>query len=320
MRFRLFFIVAIAWLTAIVPAWAQFKQDESDGTKIGAASTTRWRYGMIIKASGGACRGLNGYAPIPTDWPEQQVTTVNEEVSPEAKIQYETVDGGVRIMKVRIGQLPAGQEAKALVTVEIRRNAILAPENTDIYKLPELKKLPQNIRRYLTHSPKIESRDPKIRELAKTVGADKEKAWDHVEAIYDFVREKIKYQNGPLRSAVAALKEGVGDCEEMTGLFIAICRAAEIPARTVWVPGHCYPEFYLIDDKGQGHWFPCQIAGSREFGGINELRPILQKGDNFRPARNSKERQRYMTESLTGTPMPGGGQPQVRFVRESVPK
>ena len=116
------------------------------------------------------------------------------------------------------------------------------------------------------------------------------------------------------------MRDGTGDCEEITSLFIAICRAADIPARTVWVPGHCYPEFYLEDDKGQGHWFPCQSAGAREFGGISELRPILQKGDNFRPPKNSHERQRYMAEYLTGSPSPGGGKPQVKFIREAVAK
>ena len=119
---------------------------------------------------------------------------------------------------------------------------------------------------------------------------------------------------------MAALRDGTGDCEEITSLFIAICRAAEIPARTVWVSGHCYPEFYLEDDKGKGHWFPCQSAGAREFGGITELRPILQKGDNFRPPKNSHERQRYMAEYLTGSPGPGGGKPQVKFIREAVAK
>ena len=124
--------------------------------------------------------------------------------------------------------------------------------------------------------------------MAKEIGADKEKAWDRVEAIYDWVREKVKYKNGPLKGALAALKDGTGDCEELSSLFIAICRAADIPARTVWVPGHCYPEFYLVDDKGAGHWFPCQSAGSREFGGITEIRPILQKGDNFRPPKGGQ--------------------------------
>ena len=253
------------WLGLATSASAQFKEggSEPNDTKTGQTQVTRWRTGMTIKASGGACKGLAGYTPIPTDWPEQEVNTVNEEKGGGAQISYETVDGGAKIMTVRVGHLASGDEAKAIVTVEIRRSTILPPEKTDIYSIPDPAKLTRQIRLYLTPSPKIESRDPKIRELAKEVGADQEKAWDHVEAIYDWVRGKIKYQNGPLKGALAALKDGTGDCEEITSLFIAICRAASIPARSVWVPGHCYPEFYLVDKNGQGRWFPCQSAGKR---------------------------------------------------------
>ncbi len=311
-------VAAGVWLGAVAPAAAQFKEGGDEETKVGAAQTSRWRVGVVIRASGGSCRGLAGYLPVPTDWPEQEVRVVEEDISPAVKVRYQILDGGAKIMDLQIAQLGAGQEAKALVTVEIRRNAILPPENTDGYVFADAKKLPRDLRLYLGPSPKIESRDPKIRELAKKIGADEEKAWDKVEAIYDWVREHVKYQNGPLKGALAALKDGTGDCEELTSLFIAICRAANIPARTVWVQGHCYPEFYLLDESGKGHWFPCQIAGAREFGGISELRPILQKGDNFRTPRNPKERQRYLAESLTGKPMPGGGKPQVQFIREVV--
>jgi hypothetical protein len=320
MSLRLGATLVIVWLAAVCPVRAQFKQGEPEGTKSGKSEVSRWRAGMVITASGGPCRALVGYVPIPTEWPEQDVKTVEEDISPEAKVTFETVDGGVKVMNVRIGQLAAGQEAKALVTLEICRREVLPPEKTDRFVIPDAKRLPREIRPYLLPSPKIESTNPKIRDLAKTVGVDKEKAWDRVEAIYDWVRSKVKYQNGPLKGAMAALRDGTGDCEELTSLFIAICRAVGVPARTVWVSGHCYPEFYLEDDQGQGHWFPCQSAGARQFGGISDLRPILQKGDNFRPPKGGKERQRYMAEHLSGKPTPGGGKPQVRFVREPAGK
>ena len=76
-----------------------------------------------------------------------------------------------------------------------------------------------------------------------------------------------------IEGARQALDDGFGDCEELTSLFVAMCRAVGIPARCVWVPGHCYPEFYLEDKEGKGHWFPCQAAGSPAFGGIPEKRP-----------------------------------------------
>jgi hypothetical protein len=294
-------------------ALAQFKQGDEKGSRVGDSQTQRWQVGTIISAAGGGCNGITAYIPVPIDWPEQEVKVVEEDVNSSARISYQTVDETVKLMTVKVARLAPGDQAKALVTYEVKRFALRAPEHTDIYQLPDLKKLDPAVRPYLGPSPYIESRNPKIRDLAHEVGTDKEKAWQRVEAIYDWVRDKVEYKNGPLKGAVAALKDGTGDCEELTSLFIAICRAGDIPARTVWIPGHCYPEFYLVDDEGKGHWFPCQVAGTRAFGEMPEFRPILQKGDNFRPPYNrGGDRQRYLAEHLTGN----GGQPKVQFVRK----
>jgi transglutaminase-like putative cysteine protease len=146
---------------------------------------------------------------------------------------------------------------------------------------------------YLGTSPYIETNSPKIIKLAKEVTKDKS-GWEKVEAIYDAAREKVEYKNGDLKGALRALNDGFGDCEELTSLFVAMCRAVGIPARSVWVPEHAYAEFYLVDDEGKGHWFPCQPAGARAFGGIPEHRPVLQKGDNFRDPDRPKDRLRYV--------------------------
>jgi hypothetical protein len=97
-----------------------------------------------------------------------------------------------------------------------------------------------------------------------------------------------------------------------------MCRINDVPARTVWIPGHCYPEFYLVDADGTGHWFPCQVAGTRAFGNMPEHRPILQKGDNFRVP-EFRERQRYVAEHLTIRDAPGGNKPKVQFIRKVLP-
>ena len=150
------------------------------------------------------------------------------------------------------------------MTYEIRRNNILPPDDADVgkYVIPDINKLKSDVRQFISPSPKIESNETKIRDLARDTTKDKETAWEKVEAIYDCARSKVKYQNGPLKGALQALKDGTGDCEEITSLIIAMCRAINVPARTVWVPGHCYPEFYLQDGEGNGHWFPCQAAGN----------------------------------------------------------
>ncbi|MDZ7616427.1 MAG: transglutaminase family protein, partial [Patescibacteria group bacterium] len=296
------------------PAWAQFNQGNSGGATLGEARTTRWKVGVEVRAVGEPCRGLVGSIPVPIDWPEQKVRVAEEDVSPNVTVGYEMVDGTVKQMLVRIPFLPANEEARAVITFEIERSTLLPPSDTSKFRIPDNRELNNQLRVYLGPSPLIESRDTRIRALAKEIGADAATAWERVEAIYDWVRENVEYKEGPIKGALAALRDGTGDCEEMASLFIAICRAGGIPARSVWVPGHTYPEFYLVDDQGQGHWFPCQAAGSREFGGITELRPVLQKGDNFRPSHNRRERQRYLAEHLTGV----GGKPKARFIRELV--
>ena len=294
--------------------FGQFRAPEEDpkGPKLGEAKVLKWQAGVIVTAASGPCTGIVGYAPLPVAWPEQEISVAEEDISPACRVKNEMVEGTVKVMVVSIPQLPAGQEAKALLTYEIRRHALIAPTDTGIYEMPESRKLPRDIRPYLAPSPKIESSNPKIKAAAKEITSEKEKAWQKVEAIYDWVRAKVGHQKGPVKGALAALRDGNGDVEDSTSLFIALCRAAGVPARTVWVPDHCYPEFYLLDDDGKGHWFPCEMDGNRSFGGINETRPILQKGDNFRPPYDRRDWQRYLAEYLTGT----GGKPKAKFVRQ----
>ena len=95
-----------------------------------------------------------------------------------------------------------------------------------------------------------------------------------------------------------------------------MCRAQKIPARTVFVLGRCYGEFYLVDDESKGHWFPCDLTGTRSFGSISEPAPILQKGDSYRNPEKTKERLRFVTNYFNASGR--GGQPEVRFVSELV--
>lgn len=317
---RKLFLLTLA-LFALSPglSQAQFKAGNSEarpkGLQLGPATTQRIRVGVIVKATGGPCQGLYATVPIPAEWPEQQVHMVEEEISPLVTDHSERVVGGtVRQMVIQIPTLPAGQEARCLVTYEVTKSAMLPPEKTDQFSIP--KKMDRNLMLYLGPSPYIESKNPKIAALAKELTADKEHDWQKAEAIYDYVHDNVKYVNGPLKGAARALADKTGDCEELTSLFIATCRAAKIPARSVWVQGHCYPEFYLADSDGAGQWFPCQVAGAREFGGITDKRVILQKGDNFKDPDRPREKLRYMSEFLKGSG--GGGKPEVRFIREVV--
>ncbi|NLE38762.1 MAG: transglutaminase family protein [Pirellulaceae bacterium] len=320
---RIHFFRLLALLLAMFlanPTLAQFKEKTADSgeLELGESTPQRWQIGITVTAGRSSCQGVTGYVPVPVDWPEQEVREVEDDVSSTAKVSYRKVDDAMKLMVVKIPSLAAGKTANALVTFEVTHRPQLPPEDTEHYVIPNKNKLSRTLRMYVGTSPQIESTDRKIREVAKEIGADKEKAWEQVEAVYDWVREKVEYKKGPLKSAVATLKDGFADCEGMTTLFIAICRAKGIPARTVWVEGHCYPEFYLEEAEGKGRWFPCQIAGSHSFGGIPETRPIWQKGDRFRLPDNPSELKHYLPERVV---VAGAtAQPRVQFVRRAVGK
>ena len=71
------------------------------------------------------------------------------------------------------------------------------------------------------------------------------------------------------------------------------------PARTVWVHSHDYPEFYLVDKQGKGHWIPAQVLGPAWFGEMAEYRPIFQKGDRFYDPLK-REYVRYVPQTVKG--------------------
>jgi transglutaminase-like putative cysteine protease len=269
---------------------------------------------VIVQAIGGPCGGLFATASVPNDWPEQQVKIVDEEVSANVKsVRYRTLPSGVKQMLVTIPRIEAGGTATALITFEITKSAMLPPVAPQDLILP--KRLPRTVQRFLGVSPKIESRHAKIRAAAKQATKDKETAWEQVEAIYDWVRDNVNHQDGKLKGALAALRDKTGAHEDLTSLFVAMCRAHRVPARTVWVLDHTYAEFYLQDEKKKGNWYPCEVAGAREFGKMSDFRPILQKGDNIKVP-EKREPQRYVAEFLKGT----GGRgvrPRVQFVRQT---
>jgi hypothetical protein len=299
-------------LLAVPPAAAE---DSPAAIRLGDAATTTWRFGIVVNTPDGAASGLVATLPVPMDWPEQQVKVVGEVKSPGARISYRTLDGGVKQMVVSIPKLAAGEEASAIVTFEVTKHRILEPADTSGLAVPA--KPSRELAKYLAPSPYIESTDAKIKSLAAEITAGKSAGWEQSAAIFDWVRANVKYEFAEqIKPAVAALKDGDGDCEELSSLVIALLRASKIPARAVWVPGHTYPEFYLVDSAGQGHWYPCQAAGeARQFGSMNEDRPILQKGDNFRVP-EERQPQRYVQQRLSAKNAVGS--PRAKFVMEKV--
>lgn len=258
------------------------------GIKLGKAYESEWEFGINIKAAPSATN-IDASFPIPMSWPEQEIEVVEQSFSAGiSKTTESNPTDATRQVSIRIPRLANGAAESAIVKFRIKKRFIIAPTETARYVIPA--KPAREVRTYLKPSPYIESRHRKIRAIAADLRDESLGGWEQVEAIYRWVRENVQYKfDQQIHSCLDALETKTGDCEELSSLFIAICRAQGIPARAVWVPGHTYPEFYLEDESGKGHWFPCQAAGSYEFGGMSESKPILQKGDRFRVAGQSQE-------------------------------
>jgi hypothetical protein len=101
----------------------------------------------------------------------------------------------------------------------------------------------------------------------------------------------------------------------MAGIFVALCRAMNVPARLVWVPNHNWAEFYLTDEEGHGHWIPAHTACYRWFGwtGAHEL--VIQKGDRVTPV-HERRAQRLLEDWMQWS----GKRPVSKFVAELAPQ
>jgi transglutaminase-like putative cysteine protease len=170
----------------------------------------------------------------------------------------------VRRLRVRIEgvELPTadldgvGQTVEGSI-VEIRDPQTLPPGPAD----PDAK-------RFLAPERLIESDAPEIvAEAARAVG-DSTRVRDKAERLTRYVNALLdKKPTVSLPSALEVLRTKVGDCNEHTALYVAMARAAGIPARIavglVYVRGvqgafyyHAWPEVYVDEGAGRGLWLP----------------------------------------------------------------
>ncbi|TWT54627.1 Transglutaminase-like superfamily protein [Rubripirellula amarantea] len=297
--------------------------DDDDTTGEPAASrltyegpqTQRWKFGLSFNTPV-TCTNVFATFVVPMEWPEQKLTPINQTIDNGITgWEVKELVGGAKQVLVQMASVPAGSTNEISFEFDIERTRILPPEQIDDLVIP--KRLSRDEKIYIGNSPHIDASNGRIRKVSRELGErEAENDWDRVEQIYDFVRKEVEYVEGPIRNASDALKDGKGDCEDLTSLFVAICRNLRIPARMVWIPDHCYPEFYLEDSQGNGTWFPCQAAGTRMFGRMDEYRPILQKGDRFKVP-ESRTPVRYVAEYLKAD-RKGKKNPRPTWIREMI--
>ncbi len=109
-----------------------------------------------------------------------------------------------------------------------------------------------NSHNFLKHEKYIEKDEPKIQQIAKGIKGSNKAAL--IKNIHDYVIKNMDYSlNKADLGALEAAEQKRGDCSEYADLFVAICRAKNIPARVAigyikeatLTPRHAWAEVYM---------------------------------------------------------------------------
>lgn len=268
-----------------------------------------------VELSGeGDATNVNASTPVPIAHPEQKVESVRLETDGCAARLQQIGEGAAQLL-VAAPRIARGQIVRALAHYRLSLAKQYFAYTADQFPA-EQPQPPAEIRKlYLQDSPGIQTGSGQVKKLlAELRGQDKLHPWQLIERAQAWINEHIRRQPGPFIGVVNALERNEGDCEEMAGIIVALCRATNVPARLVWVPNHNWSEIYLTDQSGQGHWVPVHTGCYQWLGwtGVHEL--VIQKGDRVTPP-HEKRPQRLLGDWHQWS----GKKPAARFIADLKP-
>jgi streptogramin lyase len=204
----------------------------------------------------GELTSLDIYLAVPHDLPTQKLLgPLSFTPEPDG---FVTDQWGQKMAHYHYENVPAGQFATVSWEAKVELHGIryfLFPE-----KVGSLSDIPGKIReRYLCDGSKYWVNDPYIQKTAHDVVGDETNCYWIARKLFEHVTKKMHYElTGGWNVAPTVLKRGSGSCSEYSFVFIALCRAAGLPARyvgSVVIRGddastdndlfHRWPEVYL---------------------------------------------------------------------------
>ncbi len=270
------------------------------------------KVGIELEGLGGATNVM-ATTPVPIACPEQKIDQERVEVQGcEAKI----VELAPTARELLLVAPPMVKGQRVAAYAHLKLTLYKQYHGYSIEQFPAEQKTPADVaKQYLGNSPGIETRNREIRDLQEQIAQEIKHPWDKARAFASWIPRNIRPKMGSYLGPVKALEMKLGDCEDMSALFVALCRAADIPARLVWVPNHNWSEFYLTDQQGQGHWVPAHTACYFWWGwtGVHEL--VIQKGDRIWVPERRKH-YRLQEDWLQWM----GRKPRARYVAELTPE
>ena len=185
-------------------------------------------------------------------WSEQTVLSENiQGVSTFLSNIESTADN--RWVRVSVGDLGAGESRTVTVTqmVKVKSVKILVDPNDVGTSYP-----PETLDFVLSVDGLYESNNSAIQALSQQLTNNVTNPYYKARRIFDYLLENFNYEfQQTEHSALWALQNGRGDCTEFSNLFIALARAAGIPAKSI--SGFGYLPLYTLqagtDIKTLGH-------------------------------------------------------------------
>ena len=239
----------------------------------------------------GEVRSLDIYYSVPSERPNQKMLS-GIKFSPEP-IKYEKDQWGQKIAVFNFKDLDPSESIEVSMNVSLETSAIryfIYPEDVGAEIPSDIKKL------YLTDDTKFEINHPYIQNVVEKVTEGETNIYWKARKLFQHLIENMEYKlAGGWNTAPTVLKRGNGSCSEYSFSYIALCRAAGVPARYVGslvVRGddasyddvfHRWCEIYL---PGYG-WVPVDAnAGDKKrpgdqavaFGGISNRFLITTEG------------------------------------------
>lgn len=174
---------------------------------------------------------LDVYVAVPRDRPSQKL--LGAPVFEPAPASTATDRWGQPVARFHRDDLPAGQISTVQMKARVRARAIQYVIHP--HKVQKLWKIPAEVRRrYLEDAGKYDIHDPRIKDaVTEAVGSERNPYWI-ARKIYDYLLAHMHYERvGGWDVAPKVLHRGSGSCSEYTYVYIAMCRAAGLPARYV---------------------------------------------------------------------------------------
>jgi len=187
-------------------------------------------------------KDLKLWIPIPREWDSQKAVKIIS-VQPPPHAEYEDPEHGHRMLFWDFGKGPEKPSYK--VDIKYRLESYEVHAEVDPEHIEPYDKTSKEYALY-TRSTHTISVTPKIKELVKIAVGDEKNPYLQAERIFEFVRKKMRYkfvrhERGSVISSIVdfpVINQETGEeyyegaCGQYSNFFVALCRAAGIPARS----------------------------------------------------------------------------------------